>query len=93
MPAKKRSASATKRRVAKPASKKRVATSKRRKAAPIKRTAIKADLQIPKLKLSMPLDARKIAAIQRCLAKGQLTITVSRVDLITGRAGDPYIYD
>jgi hypothetical protein len=48
---------------------------------------------IPKLKLDMPLDDRKIAAIKRCLAKGKLTITVSKVDLATGRLGDPYLYD
>jgi hypothetical protein len=48
---------------------------------------------IPKVQLSMPLDARKIAAIKRCLDKGQLTITVSRVDFARGRIGESWIYD
>jgi hypothetical protein len=41
----------------------------------------------------MPLDARKIAAIRRCLEKGTLTITMSRVDFSRGRVGDPWLYD
>lgn len=48
---------------------------------------------IPKLQLTMPLDARKIAAIRRCLEKGQLTITMSRVDFARGRVGDSWLYD
>jgi hypothetical protein len=48
---------------------------------------------IPKLHLTMPLDARKIKAIQKCLEKGQLTITVSKVDLASGRIGDAWLYD
>lgn len=48
---------------------------------------------IPKLKLDMPLDAKKIKAIQRCLEKGQLTITVGKVDLAAGRIGDGWLYD
>jgi len=48
---------------------------------------------LPKLKLDMPLDAKKIKAIQRCLAKGRLTITVSKVDLAAGRLGESYLYD
>lgn len=48
---------------------------------------------IPKLTLNMRLDAAKTAAIQRCLAKGTLKITVSRVDLATGRLADPWLYD
>jgi hypothetical protein len=48
---------------------------------------------IPKLQLTMPLDARKIAAIRRCLEKGTLTITMSRVDFSRGRVGDPWLYD
>jgi len=49
--------------------------------------------KIPKLKLDMPLDAKKIKAIQRCIQKGRLTITVSRVDLGAGRLGEAYLYD
>lgn len=48
---------------------------------------------IPKLTLNMKLDATKIAAIQRCIAKGTLKITVNRVDLATGRLADPWLYD
>ncbi len=48
---------------------------------------------IPKLKLNMPLDAKKVKAIQRCIAKGKLTITVSQVDLAAGRIGAAWLYD
>lgn len=48
---------------------------------------------IPKLTLDMPLDDKKIAAIKRCIAKGQLRITLSRVDLAAGRLGDAWLYD
>jgi hypothetical protein len=48
---------------------------------------------IPKLQLDMPLDARKIKAIQRCIEKGTLRITVNKVDLATGRLGDGWLYD
>ena len=48
---------------------------------------------IPKLKMDFPLDEKKIAAIQRCVAKGQLSVTVSRVDLAAGRLGEAWEYD
>ena len=48
---------------------------------------------IPKLTLNMPLDAKRVSAIQRCLEKGELRITVSKVDLAAGRIGDGWIYD
>lgn len=48
---------------------------------------------VPKLHLDMPLDERKIKAIQKCLEKGHLTITVSKVDLASGRIGDAWLYD
>ena len=48
---------------------------------------------IPKVQLTMPLDDRKIAAIKRCLDKGTLTITLSRVDFARGRLSDGWIYD
>ena len=48
---------------------------------------------IPKLKLDFPLDAKKVAAIQRCIAKGTLSVTVSRVDLAGGRLGEAWLYD
>jgi hypothetical protein len=46
----------------------------------------------PLMKLSFKLDAKKIEQIQRCLKKGRLTITVSKVDP-GGRAGNGYLYD
>ncbi len=48
---------------------------------------------LPKLTLNMPLDARKVKAIQKCIEKGNLTITVSKVDLAAGRIGDAWLYD
>jgi hypothetical protein len=48
---------------------------------------------IPKLHLSMPLDASKIEAIRKCLEKGNLSITISEVDLASGRIGDSWLYD
>ena len=44
-------------------------------------------------KLSFPIDAEKAEAIKRCLAKGTLTVTVSKADLGRARVGDPYKYD
>ena len=41
----------------------------------------------------MPLDDRKVAQIKRCLAKGKLKITVSKLDLAAGKVGDPWLYD
>lgn len=49
--------------------------------------------EIPKLTLNMPLDAKKIKAIQRCIAKGELKITVSKVDLKAGKIGEAWLYD
>jgi hypothetical protein len=54
---------------------------------------IKVTGNIPKLKLDMPLDAKKIKAIQACIAKGRLTITVSKVDLAAGKLGEAWLYD
>ncbi|CAG1017482.1 hypothetical protein BURC_02135 [Burkholderiaceae bacterium] len=48
---------------------------------------------LPKLTLDMPLDARKVKAIQKCIEKGTLSITVSKVDLAAGRIGDAWLYD
>lgn len=48
---------------------------------------------IPKVQLSMPLDAKKIAAIQRCIEKGTLKVTLNKVDLGGGRLGGPWLYD
>jgi hypothetical protein len=65
----------------------------KKKAASKKTRGIAVAGSIPKLKLEFPLDDKKIAEIQRCLAKGKLTLTVSRVDLGAGRADDPWLYD
>ncbi|KGS16666.1 hypothetical protein X961_5906 [Burkholderia pseudomallei MSHR5613] len=43
--------------------------------------------------LDMPVDAKKIKAIQKCLENGKLTITMSKVDLAGGRMGEGYLYD
>ena len=48
---------------------------------------------LPKLTLDMPIDEKKIAEIQRCLAKGKLTISVTNVDLSAGRIGEAWLYD
>jgi len=47
----------------------------------------------PLMKLSFKLDQKKIDQIQRCLKKGRLTITVSKVDLSSGRPTNGYLYD
>jgi hypothetical protein len=46
-----------------------------------------------KLTMEMPLDAAKVKAIQRCLDKGTLRITINKVDLSTGQLGDGWLYD
>ena len=58
-----------------------------------KRPTVELAGNIPKLTLSMPLDQAKIKAIQRCIEKGTLTISVSKVDLATGRSGEGWLYD
>ena len=46
-----------------------------------------------KVKLSLPIDAERMEAIKRCLAKGSLSITVSKADIGRARLRDPYLYD
>ena len=46
-----------------------------------------------KLTMDMPLDASRIKAIQRCIEKGRLRITINKVDLSTGKLGDGWLYD
>jgi anti-sigma28 factor (negative regulator of flagellin synthesis) len=48
---------------------------------------------IPKMTINLPLDATKIAAIQRCIEKGTLRVTLNKVDLAAGRLGSSYLYD
>jgi hypothetical protein len=45
------------------------------------------------LNLQFKLDSSKIAAIQNCLKKGTLTITVSKVEALGGRNANSYLYD
>jgi anti-sigma28 factor (negative regulator of flagellin synthesis) len=73
-----------------PASKKKAASKKKSKSTA---AAITLKGAIPKMTLELPLDDDKIAQIKRCIAKGKMSISVSRVDLIKGRLGDPYKYD
>ncbi len=65
----------------------------KKKAAVAKAATIALSGTIPKLQLNMPLDAKKIAAIQRCIAKGTLTVSLSKVDLTGGKLGGPWLYD
>ena len=39
------------------------------------------------------LNATRFKAIQKCIAKGSLRVTVSNVDLAAGRIGDGWLYD
>jgi hypothetical protein len=43
--------------------------------------------------IDLPVDAQKVREIQACLAKGRLKITVTKVDLASGRLGNGYLYD
>ena len=48
---------------------------------------------IPKLTLSMPLDEKKVRAIHKCIEKGTLEITVTKLDLANSTVGDSWLYD
>ena len=48
---------------------------------------------IPQLTLKMPLDAKKVKAIKRCIERGELRITVKKVNLATGKLGEAWLYD
>jgi|RhiMethySRZTD1v2_1073278.scaffolds.fasta_scaffold02376_20 anti-sigma28 factor (negative regulator of flagellin synthesis) len=58
-----------------------------------KKSTKKAAVAAGSATLKFPIDAAKVEAIKRCLAKGTLTVTVSRADLGRARMGDPYKYD
>jgi hypothetical protein len=84
-----------------PASKKSAKKSSTKKAS-AKKTAAKksaaakaptASVSGDRLKLNFPLNATKAAAIRRCLAKGTLSVTVSKVNLRGGRIEEPWLYD
>lgn len=63
------------------------------KSSKSKKASISLEGEIPKLSLRMPLDAQKIKEIQRCIAKGELKITINKVDLAAGRIGEAWLYD
>ena len=48
----------------------------------------------PHITLNLPLDEAKVAAIQKCIQKGTLSITVASVEALKSvRADDGYKYD
>ena len=53
----------------------------------------KAATQAHDLRLAFSVTPRQLTAIQRCLEKGTLRITVSSKTAARGRAADSYIYD
>ena len=65
-------------------------TSKKKAA---KKGTKKAAAATARATLRFPIDAQQVEAIKRCLAKGTLTVTVSKADLSRARVGDPYKYD
>jgi hypothetical protein len=46
-----------------------------------------------KLMVNVPLDADKIQAIQKCLAKGTLRIEMSKTAAAGEKSKDPWLYD
>jgi hypothetical protein len=46
-----------------------------------------------KVMVNVPLDAEKIRAIQKCLAKGTLRIEMSKAAATVGETKDPWLYD
>jgi len=54
----------------------------------------KPSITIPKLTFTMPIDEAKAKAIQRCIQKGTLKITINKVDLGAATlGGDAWLYD
>lgn len=68
-------------------------SAKKSKASTKKSSAKKSAAVTAKQRLEFTLDAERVAAIQRCLAKGTLRVTVSKADLSRGRIRDPWLYD
>ena len=73
--------------------KKKKRVTKKKKVTTKRKPKISLKGAIGEMTLDMPLDAKKIQAIQRCIKKGNLKITVKKVDLARGRLGDAWIYD
>lgn len=65
----------------------------RKKAVAVEARVSVSPTVIPQITLEMPLDAKRVAAIQKCLDKGHLRVVVNKVDLATGRLGDGWLYD
>lgn len=65
----------------------------RKKVAAVEARVSVSPTVIPQITLEMPLDAKRVAAIQKCLDKGHLRVVVNKVDLATGRLGDGWLYD
>lgn len=63
----------------------------KKKAA--KKGTKKAAVATGRATLKFPVNAEQVEAIKRCLAKGSLSVTVSKADLSRARVGDPYKYD
>ena len=68
-------------------------SAKKSKASTKKSSAKKSTAATAKQKIEFQLDPQRVAAIQRCLEKGTLRVTVSRADLLKGRVKDPWLYD
>jgi anti-sigma28 factor (negative regulator of flagellin synthesis) len=77
----------------KPAAKKAAAKKAAKKSVKAGAASIMLGGTIPKMHLSMPLDKKKIAAIHRCIEKGTLKVTLSKVDLAGGKLGGGWLYD
>lgn len=60
---------------------------------PKKKPSIAISGAVPKISITMPLDAAKAKAVQRCIEKGELKITVNKVDLAAGKIGEAWLYD
>ena len=70
-----------------------ITMAKKKPAKKAKKAAKIGISEISNLELSMPLDEKKIQEIQKCLAKGELKLKVSKVNLGTGKIGDAWLYD
>jgi anti-sigma28 factor (negative regulator of flagellin synthesis) len=68
-------------------------SSKKSSKASTKKSSKKKAAATAKQKLEFTLNPERVAAIQRCLEKGTLRVTVSRADLSKGRIRDPWLYD
>ena len=73
-----------------------MATSKKsakKSKASAKKSSAKKATAAAKHRVEFKLSPERVAAIQRCLEKGTLRVTVSRADLLAGRVKDPWLYD